>query len=57
MAKCQEMGQGAAKGDAWKGMHGEGMKGNMPAFPDFDLDGDGVIVEVRIQRGPCQEDE
>ena len=42
MGKCRGMGQGAAEG---KGMHGNGMKGNMPAFTDFDLDGDGVIVE------------
>lgn len=40
MAKCQEMGHGAAKG--------MGMKGNMPTFSDFDLDGDGVIVEVEF---------
>jgi len=50
MGKCQEMGQGAAKGMGMhgKGMHGKGMKGNMPAFPDFDLDGDGVITEVEF---------
>lgn len=38
MGKCKEMGQG----------HGKGMKGNMPQFSDFDLDGDGVIVEVEF---------
>ncbi len=41
MAKCQAMGQGAGHEEG----HGAGMKGNMPAFSDFDLDADGVIVE------------
>lgn len=40
-AKCQSMGQGSGHGAG----HGAGMKGNMPAFSDFDLDADGVIVE------------
>lgn len=41
MGKCKEMGQG----------HGKGMKGNMPQFSDFDLDGDGVIVETEFNEG------
>ena len=30
---------------------GEKMKGNMPAFSDFDLDGDGKIVEQEFSEG------
>lgn len=30
---------------------GEKMKGNMPAFSDFDLDGDGMIVEQEFAEG------
>lgn len=29
----------------------KGMKGNMPAFSDFDLDGDGTIVETEFNEG------
>ena len=30
---------------------GEGMKGNMHTFADFDLDGDGEIVETEFNQG------
>jgi len=49
MHKGQGMGQGAGQGmgkGPCKGAGKEaGMKGNMPSFSDFDLDGDGKIVE------------
>ena len=49
MGKCKAMGQGAGHG---KGEgHGKGMKGEMPAFSDFDLDGDGVIIETEFNEG------
>lgn len=50
MAKCHEMGQGAGKG------HGKGMgrEGNMPAFSDFDLDADGVIVEAEFNKAHAE---
>ena len=40
MEKCRAMGQGAGKG--------MGKKGHMSTFSDFDLDADGVIVEVEF---------
>jgi Ca2+-binding EF-hand superfamily protein len=49
MSKCRAMGQGTGHG---KGEgHGNGMKGKMPAFSDFDLDGDGVIIETEFNEG------
>ena len=49
MSKCKAMGQGAGHG---KGEgHGNGMKGKMPAFSDFDRDGDGVIIETEFNEG------
>ncbi len=49
MSKCKAQGQGAGHG---KGEgYGKGMKGNMPAFSDFDLDGDGVIIETEFNEG------
>ena len=50
-AKCKEMQQGAATG---MGMDGKGVKGNMPSFADFDLDGDGVIVEVEFNEAHAE---
>lgn len=44
-AECKAMGQGNGDGKGHGKGHGEGMKGKMPAFSDFDLDGDGVIIE------------
>jgi len=54
-AKCQEQGKGhgqvdgqshgAGHGSGHDGGHGKGMKGQMPTFADFDLDGNGVIAE------------
>lgn len=38
-------GKGYGKGDGTGHGQGQGMKGNMPTFSDFDLDGDGVIGE------------
>lgn len=46
-SKCQAMGQGNGKGQG----KGKGMNGNMPVFSDFDLDGDGVIVESEFNEG------
>jgi len=55
MAECRAKGQGAGHGKGHghgKGEgHGMGSKGKMPAFSDFDLDGDGVIVETEFDEG------
>lgn len=55
MSKCKAMGKGAGHGKGeghGKGAgHGKGMKGNMPVFSDFDLDGDGVIIESEFNEG------
>ena len=49
MGECRAKGQGAGHG---KGEgHGKGMKGKMPAFSDFDLDGDGVMTETEFNEG------
>jgi len=40
-------GQGSGCGEG----KGRGMKGNMPTFSDFDLDGDGTIVETEFNQG------
>lgn len=42
-------GKGDCKGNC-KG-HGEEMGGHMPAFADFDLDGDGKIIEQEFNQG------
>jgi Ca2+-binding EF-hand superfamily protein len=44
-------GHGHGKGQGSGCGKGEGMKQNMPAFSDFDLDGNGVIVETEFNEG------
>jgi hypothetical protein len=44
-------GHGSKKGHGGGCCHGKGMKGNMPAFDDFDLDGNGTISEAEFNQG------
>ena len=50
-AKVQGAGHGKGEGHGMGEGHGKGMKGKMPAFSDFDLDGDGVIIETEFNEG------
>ena len=45
MHKGDGMGQGSGKGHCGGSGKGMDMKGKMPTFADFDLDGDGKIIE------------
>ena len=49
MAKCKGMGQGSGNGHGKRQGDGQGkgpgMQGNRPVFSDFDLDGNGFIIE------------
>ena len=47
----QGAGKGLAKGPCKESGQGMGMKGNMPTFTDFDIDGDGKIVEQEFNQG------
>jgi hypothetical protein len=49
----QEQGHGKHKGQGNGCGHGKGkgMKGEMPTFADFDLNGDGKIVETEFNQG------
>lgn len=49
--KCQSTGKGEGKGHGQGHGQGKGMKGEMPSFSDFDLDGDGVISESEFNEG------
>jgi Ca2+-binding EF-hand superfamily protein len=51
MHKGQGSGQGMGKGGCKGSGQGKKMKGKMPAFSDFDLDGDGKIVEQEFNEG------
>lgn len=46
--KGEHKGQGSGKGRCGGSGKDMGMKGNMPTFADFDLDGDGKIVETEF---------
>ena len=48
---AERHGHGKNKGQGSGCGKGEGMKQNMPAFSDFDLDGNGVIVEDEFNEG------
>lgn len=54
MHKGQGDGSGKGMGKGSCGGKGKGMKGNMPTFADFDLDGDGKIVEKEFNEAHAQ---
>lgn len=54
--RAMHKGEGSGHGKGGKGgcceaCSGKGMKGHMPTFADFDLDGDGKIVEKEFNEG------
>ena len=49
--KGEHMGKGEGKGMGNAPCKGKGMKNKMPTFSDFDLDGDGKIVETEFNQG------
>ena len=51
--KCKGQGQGAGKGIG-KGPCMDTGKGHLPEFSDFDLDGDGKIIESEFNEGHAQ---
>lgn len=51
MHKGEDMGHGSGKGHCGGSGKGMDMKGKMPTFTDFDLNGDGKIVEQEFNTG------
>ena len=51
MEKRHAKGKGQGGGAGKHAGEGKGMKGNMPSFSDFDLNGDDIIVEAEFNEG------